>query len=50
LAWEDFARINLQSPELPGILVDIGETRDYNYGSYFTHIIGYVGAVSEKEP
>ncbi len=49
LPWEDFARINLQSPELPGILVDIGETRDYNYGSFFTHIIGYVGAVSEKE-
>lgn len=49
LSWEDFARINLESPELPGILVDIGETRDYPFGPLYSHICGYVGPVSEKE-
>ncbi|WP_439814012.1 penicillin-binding protein 2 [Zavarzinia sp. CC-PAN008] len=49
LAWEDFARVNVHSPELPGIQPDVGETRTYPIGAPLAHVIGYVGAVSEKE-
>ncbi|HEX6958344.1 MAG TPA: penicillin-binding protein 2 [Ferrovibrio sp.] len=49
LSWEDFAKVNLHSPELPGVQMDVGETRDYPYGVDFSHVVGYVGAVSESE-
>ena len=49
LTWEQFARINVNSPDLPGIQMDVGSTRDYPYGRLFGHIVGYVGAGSEKD-
>ncbi|MAL78156.1 MAG: penicillin-binding protein 2 [Sneathiella sp.] len=49
LSWEQFARINVNSPSLPGIQMDVGSTRDYPYGNLFAHIVGYVGAVSERD-
>lgn len=49
LNWEDFARVNLYGPELPGIVLDVGETRDYPFGSVFSHPVGYVAAVSEQD-
>lgn len=49
LSWEDFAKINLHSPDLPGVQLDVGETRDYPFGGDFSHVVGYVGAVSESE-
>lgn len=49
LTWEEFARINVHSPELPGIQLDVGETRYYPFGPLFAHTVGYVGAVSEKD-
>lgn len=49
LSWEDFAKVNLHSLDLPGVQLDVGETRDYPFGETFSHVIGYVGAVSEAE-
>lgn len=49
LSWEDFAKINLHSPDLPGVQLDVGETRDYPYADAFSHVVGYVGAVSDTE-
>jgi len=49
LTWEQFAKINVNSPNLPGIQMDVGSTRDYPYGNLFAHIVGYVGAVSERD-
>ena len=49
LSWEDFAKVNLHSPDLPGVQLDVGETRDYPMGNIFSHVVGYVGAVSEQE-
>ena len=31
LTWDEFARINLHLPYLPGVQPDVGETRDYPY-------------------
>jgi penicillin-binding protein 2 len=46
LDWDDFARVNLHLPYLPGIQPDVGETRDYPYGEAMSHVLGYVAAVS----
>ncbi len=49
LSWEEFARVNVHSPDLPGVQLDAGETRHYPYAETLAHVIGYVGAVEEKE-
>jgi penicillin-binding protein 2 len=49
LTWEEFARLNLHSPDLPGVLLDVGETRAYGGGATFGHIVGYVGAVATED-
>ena len=49
LTWEDMARIEVNAPELPGILVDVGTTRQYPFGPELAHIVGYVAPPSEAE-
>jgi penicillin-binding protein 2 len=49
LSWEEFARINLHLPYLPGVQPDVGETRDYPYGSALSPVLGYVAAVSPDD-
>ncbi|RMF11337.1 MAG: penicillin-binding protein 2 [Alphaproteobacteria bacterium] len=49
LSWTDFARINLASPDLPGVQPDVGSTRYYPHGPLVAHLIGYVGAPGEDE-
>ena len=49
LSWAQFSRINVYSPDLPGIQPDVGETRHYPYGTAFAHVVGYVAPVSEDE-
>ncbi|MFK7840119.1 MAG: penicillin-binding protein 2 [Bdellovibrionales bacterium] len=49
LSWEDVARIEVNLPDLPGISTEVGERRTYPFGQSTAHIVGYVGAVNEKE-
>lgn len=49
LSWEQFAQVNINEPDLAGILPDVGETRDYPHGEELAHILGYVASVSEKD-
>jgi penicillin-binding protein 2 len=49
LTWEEFARVNVFAPDLAGIQPEIGESRAYPFGETLAHVIGYVGAVSEKD-
>jgi penicillin-binding protein 2 len=49
LTWEEFSRINLHLPYLPGVQPDVSETRDYPYGPEMVHVLGYVASVSEQE-
>jgi len=49
LNWEEVARIEVNSPDLPGISIDEGQSRYYPYPHSTAHILGYVAAVSEKE-
>ena len=49
LLWEDVARIEVNAPELPGIIIDVGETRFYPDGVHSVSVLGYVASVSEKD-
>lgn len=49
LDWSEVARIEVNTPDLPGILIDVGQSRSYVQGSEAAHVLGYVAAVSEKD-
>ena len=49
LTWEEFSRINLHLPYLPGVQPDVGETRDYPFGDELVHMLGYVASVSPED-
>lgn len=49
LSWDEFTQINYELPYLAGALPDVGETRDYPLGSGTAFVIGYVGAVTERD-
>ena len=49
LNWDEFARVNVRTPELPGISAEMGEARFYPFGGAFSHVIGYVSKVSADE-
>jgi penicillin-binding protein 2 len=49
LTWEEFSRINVRTPELPGVTADMGDIRVYAYPAAFAHVIGYVAKVSKSD-
>jgi penicillin-binding protein 2 len=49
LPWLAFARINIRSPDLPGVHPEAGQTRHYPFPEAFCHIVGYVGPVARDE-
>ncbi len=49
LSWDEVAQIEFNAPDLPGISIDVGESRDYPAGEALSHVIGYVSAVTERE-
>ena len=49
LTWEEVAKIQLKAPDLQGIYIDEGLSRDYPFGESMAHILGYVSSVNEKE-
>ncbi|MEE9301920.1 MAG: penicillin-binding protein 2 [Alphaproteobacteria bacterium] len=49
LTWSEVARIEVNAPSLPGVMIDVGQSRHYPFGPEAAHLVGYVGAVSESE-
>jgi len=49
LSWEEVAQIEVNSPDLPGVSIEVGQTRYYPLGGSTAHILGYVAQVSESE-
>jgi penicillin-binding protein 2 len=49
LDWQEVSRIEVNAPDLPGIVIDVGQSRVYALGERGAHLLGYVAAVSEKE-
>ena len=42
LTWDQMAQIEVAAPDLPGILVDVGTTREYPFSDQLAHVVGYV--------
>ncbi len=49
LTWDDFARISVNLPSLPGIIPEVGLTRHYKEYETYAHVVGYVGPISDKD-
>ncbi|MCU0829259.1 MAG: penicillin-binding protein 2 [Tabrizicola sp.] len=49
LSWEDFSKVALNAPALPGIVPEVGLSRRYPLDRDFAHVVGYVGPVSDKD-
>ncbi|MBS0985375.1 penicillin-binding protein 2 [Acetobacter thailandicus] len=49
LSWDEMARIELNAPSLPGVLIDVGTRRVYPEGESLAHIIGYVAPPNERD-
>jgi len=49
LTWQEMSRIEVNAPDLPGISIDVGQSRHYPNGPVAAHVIGYVAAVAEKD-
>jgi penicillin-binding protein 2 len=49
LTWAEVARIEVNAPDLAGVVIEVGQTRYYPLGATAVHITGYVAAVSEDE-
>jgi penicillin-binding protein 2 len=49
LSWPEVARIEVNAPDLPGVGIDVGESRFYPFRTVASHLVGYVAAVSEAE-
>lgn len=49
LTWNDLAKIEVHSYELPGIAVEGGLIRRYLYRDRMSHLLGYISLPTEKE-
>lgn len=49
LTWEEMAQIQINAPDLPGVVIDEGLTRFYPYGERGAQVLGYVSGVSERD-
>jgi len=49
LSWHQVSRVEVNAPGLPGVAIEMGETRHYPFGEPMTQVLGYVAAVAEHE-
>jgi len=49
LTWEQVAAISLHALELPGVDIEAGEVRTYPYTVLASHVVGYVGPISQAD-
>src|SRR5260370_2510698 len=49
LSWDEMSRIEVNAPELVGVSIEQGLTRDYPLGDMASHVLGYVAPVAEKD-
>ena len=49
ISWEDLSRVAVNAPALPGVTPEVGLSRSYPLSDDFTHVVGYVGPVSDYD-
>ncbi|MGH6937928.1 penicillin-binding protein 2 [Hypericibacter sp.] len=49
LDWPLVAQVEVNTPDLPGVSIEVEQRRNYPYGGMVSHVLGYVGVVAEAE-
>ncbi|MGH8443964.1 MAG: penicillin-binding protein 2 [Solimonas sp.] len=49
LTMEEVARYEIDRYQFPGVEINAGLTRNYPFGASASHLVGYVGGISEEE-
>jgi penicillin-binding protein 2 len=49
LSWDDVARVEVNTPDLPGVMIDVGQSRNYPLEGLGAHLLGYVSAVTDAD-
>jgi penicillin-binding protein 2 len=49
LDWPDMAALEVNTPDLPGVVVEVGASRIYPFGPALAHTVGYVGRPNPRE-
>jgi penicillin-binding protein 2 len=49
LTWDQMALIEVNAPDLPGVLIDVGATRIYPKSELLAHVVGYVGPPHDQD-
>jgi penicillin-binding protein 2 len=49
LEWPDMAAIEVNTPNLPGVIIEVGTSRLYPFGPALAHAVGYVGRPNPTE-
>ena len=49
LDWNEFSRVNVAIPDLPGVTPDAGLSRFYPGGNSVAHLVGYLGDPPKEE-
>jgi penicillin-binding protein 2 len=49
LEWPEMAAIEVNTPNLPGVIVEVGSSRVYPFGPALAHTVGYVARPNQAE-
>jgi penicillin-binding protein 2 len=49
LEWPEMAAIEVNTPNLPGVIVEVGASRVYPFGPALAHTVGYVARPNQQE-
>ncbi len=49
LQWPEMAAIEVNTPDLPGVIVEVGTSRVYPFGPALAHAVGYVARPNQAE-
>jgi penicillin-binding protein 2 len=49
LQWADMALLELNTPNLPGVVIEVGTNRIYPFGAAMAHAVGYVARPTQQE-
>lgn len=47
--WTTFAALNLKTPDMPGVIPQVGEGRSYPHAGLFSHVLGFVGRAGRRD-
>jgi penicillin-binding protein 2 len=49
LEWPEMAEVEVNTPDLPGVIVEVGASRIYPFGPSLAHAVGYVARPNQTE-